>query len=295
MKNKYLMKVLNVVTSVGVKHGSTILTMLAVGGVIATAILSSMARPKADDAIEKAEGEKADKEIQEAEKAGKDVDLSQVGKLTFFEKVKASWKCYILTTIMGVLTVACIVGGHVISLRKIGDLAATCNVLQMANDRYERYAKEVKEELGEEKEAELRKKADEKASKECANYIEDIVDVHNADVILTGDGNTLIWDPYAGRYFRSSKPALEMAAARTNQKAMQSRFPKATMEDLYMEAHIPTDKIPKMANALIWNVEESLVEICLSDADVSDFGEPYLIMEFRVEPDVNPNVNRRIW
>lgn len=283
MRNQFLKDLLKVATEVGSKHGSTILAGIAVGGVILTGILAAMARPKADERIDKAGTKKSDEEIAEAEKTGKEIDLSQVGKLTFWEKVKAAIPSYIPVIIAGVLTVACIVGGHIISLRKIGDLAATCNVLQMANDRYEKYAEEVKKELGEEKEAEVRAKADEQAAKEVASspMFDEV-----RDVIITGDGNTLFWDPYAGRYFRSSTTALEMAAIGVNKLGQQSRWAVGTLEEFYFKAHFEGNKIPKMADRLKWNIEESLVEMCLNNTTISEWGEPCIIMEFRVEPEV---------
>lgn len=293
MKNQILVKAMEVASNVGKTHGSTILTGLAVVGVLATAIFSAMARPKADEAIEEAEAKKADDEMEAAEREGRELkDISQIGKLTFWEKVKASWKCYILTVITGVLTVACIVGGHVISLRKIGDLAATCNVLQMANDRYEKYAEKVKEEIGEEKHEELKTKADEEIRKDQVSKHPSLIQ----NAILTGDGEVLFWDPYGVGYIRTSQAALDRAANKITLNALKVKgFPIATMEDFYMEINIPVEKIPKRADRLMWYVEEHVVEMCCHDSGISESGEPYVIMEFKVEPDIKGVTGERHW
>lgn len=200
MKGKAIFKAIGKAAG---KHGSLVMTIVAGIGVVATGILAAKARPEADERITRA---KEDKATAEAEEKGEMPDFDHV-KLTRFETVKAAAPAYVKAIIVGGLTIALIVGCHVVNARQIGDLAAGYNVAQVVSDKAKKYREAVKEEVGEEKEAEIKAKADKAYADDVAVVLED--EFTSADIehqaYITGHGMQLFYDPYAAQYFYSSR------------------------------------------------------------------------------------------
>ena len=110
------------------KASPTILTGLGVIGVVGTAVLSVRATPKALALI----------------KVKK--DELKTDKLTPQELVEATWKCYIPSALVGVSTIACVIG--------IGDLdrrnqAALTSAYAILNESYKQYRQAAKKVYGE--------------------------------------------------------------------------------------------------------------------------------------------------
>ncbi len=110
------------------KASPTILTGLGVIGVVGTAVLSVRATPKALTLI----------------KVKK--DELKTDKLTPQELVEATWKCYIPSALVGVSTIACIIGIGVLDRR---NQAALTSAYAMLNESYKQYRQAAKKVYGE--------------------------------------------------------------------------------------------------------------------------------------------------
>ena len=110
------------------KASPTILTGLGVIGVVGTAVLSVRATPKALALI----------------KVKK--DELKTDKLTPQELVEATWKCYIPSALVGVSTIACIIGIGVLDRR---NQAALTSAYAMLNESYKQYRQAAKKVCGE--------------------------------------------------------------------------------------------------------------------------------------------------
>ena len=106
----------------------TILTSVAAVGVVATAVASAKAAPKATKVLEKAEEQKGE-------------------QLTKIEKVKVAAPVYIPAALIGIATIACIFGSDVINKRRQAALISAYTVLDQS---YKVYREKVKDILGEE-------------------------------------------------------------------------------------------------------------------------------------------------
>lgn len=106
------------------KHSTTILTLLGSGGVIATAVLTAKATPKALDCIQKAKSEKG-------------------GELTTKEVIQAAWKPYVPAVISGVSTIACIFGIKYLSAKGQASLMSAYALLNNTFDEYRKKTKEL--------------------------------------------------------------------------------------------------------------------------------------------------------
>jgi len=110
------------------KASPTILTGLGVIGVVGTAVLSVRATPKALTLI----------------KVKK--DELKTDKLTPQELVEATWKCYIPSALVGVSTIACIIGIGVLDRR---NQAALTSAYAILNESYKQYRQAAKKVYGE--------------------------------------------------------------------------------------------------------------------------------------------------
>lgn len=107
---------------------STLLSILGGVGVVATAVMTATATPKALKMVEEAEHEKG-------------------GDLTKLETVKAAAPAYIPAAITGVSTIACIMGANVLSKKAQASIMSAYALLDTS---YGKYRKKVNDIYGEE-------------------------------------------------------------------------------------------------------------------------------------------------
>lgn len=114
--------------STGLRRSSPpILTALGIVGVVCTAVTAVRATPKALQLI----------------KAKK--DELETDKLTPMELVQTTWRCYIPSALLGVGTVACIIGIGVMDKR---NQAALTSAYAMLNESYKQYRQAAKKVYG---------------------------------------------------------------------------------------------------------------------------------------------------
>jgi hypothetical protein len=93
-------------------------------GVVATAILSIKAVPKAEELLIKAYNQKGD-------------------ALTTAEKIKASWIAYVPAAVTGLSTIACIFGANILSARNQASLMSAYALLDRTYKEYQDKANEL--------------------------------------------------------------------------------------------------------------------------------------------------------
>lgn len=123
--NKFLAKSKEIVR----KYSPIALSCLASAGVIATAVLSAKATPKALVVIDSKKDELKSPE------------------LTTKETIKAAWKCYIPTAAVGTATIVCIIGSNALSRHQQAALVGAYAIVQKT---YADYKNKLKELYGEE-------------------------------------------------------------------------------------------------------------------------------------------------
>ena len=148
-----------------VKHNApTILTIAGSVGVIATAVATAKATPKAIKLIEEEEEKKGD-------------------ELTKFEKFKVAAPAYVPAIIFGVGTISCIVGSNMLNQKRQASLASAYALLDRS---YKTYRDKVVELYGED--------GDRKIKEEIAK------DKYEKKKEEDGD-KELFYDEYSERYF----------------------------------------------------------------------------------------------
>lgn len=160
------------------KHGSTILTVIGAGGVIATTVMAVKATPKALQLIEEAEEVKGE-------------------ELTPVEKVQVAWKPYIPAVTTGVATIACIFGANALNKKQ---QASLMSAYALVSERYREYKNQVVERYGED------------ADKEIEEAINDWYE-HKGPL---DNGEKLYFDEFSGRYFELDPERVKQAEYELN-------------------------------------------------------------------------------
>jgi hypothetical protein len=226
-------------------NSPTILSGLAVAGVVATAVLAIRATPKAERAVKEAEARK-----NTWTEAGVDQYRAEFPEgeapslLTPVETIKATWTIYIPATVTGLATIACIVGSNQIGMRRNIALAGAYTLVDGA---FRQYKDEVIEQLGAVKarkvdDAVLVKKMEANPPKE------------DSQVIMIGGSDVLCFESLSGRYFRSTAEDIRRAENDFNQDLLSNR--------MYSDLNLWYDYIglepTLMGGVLGWSVDRKL-------------------------------------
>lgn len=189
-------------------NSPTILSGLAIAGVVATAILAVKATPKANALIEAGADTKA---WDKADHEQVSLDRRDIEPLTPVEIIKTTWKLYLPAAITGAATIGCIVGSNAIGMRRN---AALLGAYTLVDTAFREYKSEVLEQIGAIKE---RKVTDEIAKKQIEKH-----PVSDAQVIITGGGDQLCYDTLTGRYFQSDIEKIRRAENEFNREILRN-------------------------------------------------------------------------
>lgn len=197
MHQTTMRKITNICNYIG-DHNTTILSGMAVLGLVGTTYLAVKAKPKADEML-------ADKEAY--------VRLHYNRGLGRLERFIAVTPAYLHAILMGIGTTACILGANKISKEREAMLLSAYSYL---NCSYNEYREKVKEIFGPEKEQEVK----EAIAKD--HYVARIV---NQDDLLT------IYDEYGQRYFEIERAVFNNALYNINR--MYNFTGEMSLNDFY--------------------------------------------------------------
>lgn len=235
------------------EHGPEILTGLGVAAGISSTILAVKATPKAIRILE-------EEKLRIADECGY---LPEEIVIPTVDKVKLCWKCYIPAAITSAGAIACIIGASSTNARRNAALATAYKLSETALSEYR---DKVVETIGEKKEELVRDKVNQERV--------DKTPIEKTEVILTGKGDTLIFDPISGRYFKSKVDLIKKAEIKLNQEMLQSFVGYASINDFYDE--IGLDRI-SIGEELGWNAE-NLVKIRIGST-VKDEDTPCIVID----------------
>lgn len=200
------------------RESPTILSILGAAGVIATAIMAVKATPKAMHLIEKARCEKADDQNPIA-------DMAYVPVLTKTEIVKAAWKPYIPSVILGAATITCIFGANVLNRRQQAALSSAYLFLEQS---YKEYRNKVKTLYGED--------ADKKVDAEIAKD-----KFTDEEMVPVFDGEKcLFFEEHYGHFFERTMLEVRDAEYQLNRKLAKEG--EASLNDFMEFLDLPNVK-----------------------------------------------------
>ena len=232
------------------RHAPEILTGIGVAGMVTSTVLAVKATPKAYRLVNDRK------------------DELEVEKLPVTELVKTTWKCYIPAVVTCGASIACLVGASSVNFKRNAALATAYKLSEAALSEYK---DAVIETIGEKKEQSVRDKVAEERLKKNP--------VSKSEVIVTGNGTTLCYDPVGNSYFKSSIQQIESAKNKLNARMLSENY--VSLNDFYDELGIgPT----KLGDDLGWDIyKDGLIDIAFSSRLAED-GTPCLVMDYSVAP-----------
>jgi len=177
------------------RNGSTILTCVGGVGLIATAVLTAKATPKAMTRVENAQKEKGE-------------------ELTKFETAIAAAPAYIPPILTGLATFACMFGANSMNKRQQASLISAYALL---DNSYKEYKKKVEEVYGE--------GATQNVQAEIAK------DKYEESGFEPDDGMKLFYDDFSGRLFESTIEKVKDAEYNLNRDLSMQGY--TTLNDFY--------------------------------------------------------------
>jgi hypothetical protein len=230
-----------------IDNAPTILTAVAVMGVATTAIMAVKATPRALKILEVTETN------------------SQV-LLTPQEKLRLIAPCYVPASVVGIMTMVCIVGVNSVHMKR---QAALISAYTLVENKFQNYQAKVIEKLGENKEQKVR---DEVAQDQVTQN-----PPVSKEIIMTGNGDVLFMDSLTNRYFKSTYEKVKRAENELNHKLNHEMY--ASLNDFYDLLDIPHSDL---GEELGWKSDNLLtVEI---SGTVSEDKQPCLSISFSVKP-----------
>lgn len=237
------------VKTVATQHSPEILTGIGIAGMITTTVLAVKATPKAMRLLEEKQNEVDD-------------------KLSIVETVKTAWKPYIPAAVTCAASVTCLIGASSVSAKRNAALATAYKLSETALTEYR---EKVVETIGEKKEQAVR---DAVAKDKIANN-----PVKQADVIITGKGETLCYDPISDRYFKSDVEKLKRAENNLNRRMFDEMY--ISLNDFYCEIGLNT--IP-VGDDLGWDVNSGGYIKLYFSAQLTEDETPCLVLEHENPP-----------
>ena len=198
------------------KNVATVLTGIGTAGVVITAVSAIKATPKALYSIEEAEKEKGD-------------------KLSNKEKIITTTHIYLPTIIIGVSTIACILGANVLNKKQQASLISAYALLQKSYNEYRDKVDELYENSS-------------IVDKEIAKDVYD-----NTKPSVSSDEKCLFYDMFSKRYFESNKVDVIAAEYHFNRNFTLRGY--ATLNELY--EFLGVDKIDG-GDSIGWSIDAGL-------------------------------------
>lgn len=247
------------------KRAPEILTGIGIAGMVTTTVLAVKATPKALQLIEE---EKRKRDHEAFQKAS----TEQVDHLKPFDVVKVAWKPYIPAVITGAASIGCLIGANSVSARR---QAALYSAYKLSETALTEYKEKVVETIGEKKEKTVRDK-----------IAKDKVDKHPAsksEIFITGEGDSLFYDPLSDRYFKSNIESIRRVINDLNFAMGYSNEMYVSVSQLYDELGL---KRTSISDDIGWNIGDGLIEADFS-TQITDDGKPCIVLDFLIAPKYN--------
>lgn len=267
MKTNKVMELLGKAEVFTKKNSPTILAGMAIVGVISTAYSGYKAGSRAD-AILKAYRE----DMRDCHPNDKEAKRAVIG-----ETAKKMIPVMAPTVIMGSATVACIVGSHNVSSRRIAALSAAYT---LSESTVKSLNSKMEEMLGEKKTKAIRDSV--MKDKLDKDRKKDKQDLDSGNIIMTGNGTVLCKDLYSGRLFYSNAEKIKQAIAKCSYDIVSDMY--ISLNDFYREIDSPNLEPIPMGEDLGWNLDDTQngkLPIYLT-ALLTEDGRPCLCVDYDI-------------
>lgn len=232
------------------KHSPQILMGVGIAGMITTTVLAVKATPKALQLIEEKKRE------------------LETDELSVVDTVKTTWKCYAPAAVTGTLSTICLIGSNSVSTRRTAAIATAYKISETA---LEEYRAKVVETIGEKKEQIIKDKVAEEQLKKNP--------ISKNEIIITEKGNTLCYDAWSGRYFKSDLEKIKKVQNDMNYRLINDMY--VSLNEFYSALGLSN---VDMGYELGWNLDrDGKLELEYS-ANIGEDGAPCIVISYNVAP-----------
>lgn len=254
MKSSALTSIVSSVWKATRKHSPEILTALGIAGFATSTVMAVRVTPKA---LEK---------VRRDSRQHHDGDPYAYTKK---EAVASAWKYYAPSVGVGLSSAACLIFATTTNLRRNAALAAAYSISETTLRDYQAKTLEL---VGTEKEHEIR----DAVMKERVER----APIPSNNVFVTGKGETLCYDPWSDRTFKSDPDTIVKIANMLSRELLDSG--SVSLNDFYYELGLPDTKA---GEKLGWRVESgrALIDPLFSGQLTKD-QQPCLAIDFTIAP-----------
>lgn len=232
-----------------VKHSPEIMVGIGIAGMISATIMAVKATPKAIRLIDEKKEE------------------LKVDKLASMDVIKTTWKCYLPTVLVSGGSIMCLIFASSVNLKRNTALATAYSLSESALQTYQQKVVEV---IGEKKEQSVRDSiAQSKIKSSPVSYQE---------VVIVEKGNTLCYESFTGRYFKSDIERIKKKVNDLNRTMRTDMY--ISLNDFYYELGLSPVKIGEFVG---WNIEKGYIDLNYS-SQLTDDGNPCLVIDFNERP-----------
>lgn len=267
MKGGKLSNFLGKAESFGKKNSPAILTGLAIVGLISTAVSAFKAGPRAEKILEAHR-----KDMKDCHPDDKEAKRAVVK-----ETIKQMTPVVAPTVLMGGASVACMIGSHSISSRRIAVLSAAYS---LSESTVKSLNGKMEEMLGEKKARAVKDAIMKDKLKEDSEKDRKLLS--DGQVVIPSDGTVLCKDLYSGRLFYSTAEKIRQAIVKCSYDIISEMY--ISLNDFYEAINSPQlDPIP-MGEDLGWNlddVQNGKLPIVLTALLIDD-GKPCLCLDYDI-------------
>jgi len=224
-----------------VKHEPEILMGMGISGLIFSTIWGIKATVKAVKAVNDYKEQK------------------QFDKLTNKEIFKLTWRYYWPVAASITLSIPCIILGNRVSSKRYAALATAYTITESALQEYKDSAREI---VGEKKVKQIQENIDNKKIEESYKG--------GNQIILTGNGDNLFFEPLSGRYFKSNWNDIAKAANELNADALSNMSGQISLNDWFSKLGLEDTDIGDNMGWELNSNPHNLIEIEISSHVTKD-------------------------
>lgn len=249
------------------RNSPVILTGLAIVGVISTAYAAYKAGPRADEILKRYR-----EDMKDCHPNDKEAKRAVAG-----EAVKSMIPVMAPPVIMGGTTIACIIGSHTASSRRIAALSAAYT---LSESTVKNLNSKMVEMLGEKKTRAIKDSI--MKDKLAADSEKDRKAIESGNFVFPSDGTVLCKDLYTGKLFHSNAEKIKQAIAKCSYDIVSDMY--VSLNDFYDAIDSRDLERTQMGEDLGWSIDDTQngrLPIILT-ALLTDDGKPCLCVEYDI-------------
>lgn len=236
------------------KHEPEILMGIGISGLVFSTIWAVKATFKAAKAISDYKNSK------------------NIEKVTPKEAFKLTWKYYWPVAVSTAVSIPCVIAGNRVSNKRYAALATAYTITESALQEYQNSAREI---VGDKKVQQIQENVD---AKKIESTYKD-----TTQIILTGNGDNLFFEPLSGRYFKSNWNDILKIANELNAQALSNMNGQITLNDWFNKLGLEDTNIGDDIGWDLNNNPNNLIKIEISSHITKD-NIPCGSISYKIQP-----------